>query len=159
VDGVCVLSFDRARDVRLSAETVEEVLNALSAAADLVVIDLPSPDHELFGAMTGSVEVMVLLAGSGIGDLAGASAVAGHLIQACPDSWLALRTTGRGTHFAETVAGALDLPLLAVVREEATLAADVLHGIPPGTHPKGALASAADKVLTQLNATQSREAS
>jgi len=149
VDGVCVLSFDRARDVELGAETVQEVLRALIEAADLVVIDLPRPDHQLFGALAPAVETMVLLAGSGICDLAGASAVAGHLAPACPDVWLCLRTTGKGTHFADTVAAALDLPLLTAIREEATLAADVLHGIPPGSSPRGALAAAADLVLAQ----------
>ena len=149
VDGVGVLSFDRACDVPLSAEIVRQVLLALSAAADVVVVDLPRPDHEIFAALAPSVDAMVLLAGSGICDLAGASAIAGHLIRACPDVWLALRTSGRGSHLADTVAGALDLPLLAVVREEPSLAADVLHGIPPGSSAKGALAAAADLVLAR----------
>ena len=144
-----MLSFDRARDVQLAAEIVREVLLALSAAADLVVVDLPRPDHELFEALAPSVDAMVLLAGSGICDLAGASAIAEHLIQACPDVWLCLRTSGKGSHFADTVGEALDLPLLAVVREEPSLADDVLHGIPPGSFAKGALAAAADTVLAR----------
>ena len=159
VDGVAVLSFDRARDVRLTAEIVHEVLNALSVAADLVVVDLPRPDHEVFGALAPSVEAMVLLAGSGICDLAGASAIAEHLIRVCPNVWLCLRTSGRGSHFADTVAGALDLPLLAVIREEPSLAADLLHGIPPGNSAKGALAAAADTVLAQCAVGGRQEAS
>jgi len=159
VDGVHVLSFDRARDVPLAVEVVQEVLRALSAVADLVVIDLPRPDHEIFAALAPSVDAIALLAGSGIRDLAGASAVADHLITACPDVWLCLRTSGKGSHFADTVAGALDLPLLAVVREEASLAADVLHGIPPGTCAKGALATAADAVLARFAAGERRDAS
>ena len=149
VDGVAVLSFDRGRDVQLGTEIVHEVLQSLRLTADLVVIDLPRPDHELFGVLAPSVDAMVLLAGSGICDLAGASAIAEHLIHACPDVWLCLRTSGKGSHFADTVAGALDLPLLATVREEPSLAADVLHGIPPGSSGKGALAAVADKVLAQ----------
>jgi hypothetical protein len=92
---------------------------------------------------------MILLAGSGICDLAGASAVTPHVIRARPDARLCLRTSGKGTHFADTVALALDLPLLAVVREEASLAADVLHGVPPGSSAKGALAAAADTILAR----------
>jgi len=159
VDGVQVLSFDRARDVPLVAEIVPEVLRALSGAADLVVVDLPRPDHEMFVALAPMVDALVLLAGSGIRDLAGASAIAEHLIEACPDVWLVLRTSGRGSHFAETVAGALDLPLLALVREEASLAADVLHGIPPGSSGKGALAEAADTVLARCVIGERRDAS
>jgi len=115
----------------------------------VVVVDLPSPDHEIFTALSSTVQALVLLAGSGIRDLAGASAIAEHLIRARCDVWLCLRTSGRGSHFADTVAGALDLPLLAVVREEPTLAADLLHGIPPGSGGKGALAAAADTVLAR----------
>jgi secretion/DNA translocation related CpaE-like protein len=159
VDGVAVLSFDRARDVQLTVEILHGVLNSLSLAAELVVVDLPRPDHVVFGALAPSIDAIVLLAGSGICDLAGASAIAEHLIRACPDVWLCLRTSGKGSHFADTVAGALDLPLLAMVREEPSLAADVLHGIPPGTSAKGALASAADKVLAQCLVGARREAS
>jgi hypothetical protein len=46
-------------------------------------------------ALASSVEAMVLLAGSGICDLAGASAIAQHLTAACPDGWLCLRTSGK----------------------------------------------------------------
>ena len=159
VDGVSVLSFDRGRDVQLGAGIVEEVLHALSVAADLVVVDLPRPDHEVFGGLAPAVDAMVLLAASGVRDLAGASAIAGHLISACSDVWLCLRTSGNGSHFADMVAGALDLPLLAVVREESSLAADVLHGIPPGSAPRGAMAAAADTVLAQCGAGARRRAS
>lgn len=159
VDGVCVISFDRARDLPLTADVFHEVLLALSASVDVVVVDLPRPDHEIFAALAPSMDAMVLLAGSGISDLAGASAIAGQLIRACPDVWLCLRTSGRGSHFADTVAGALDLPLLAIIREESSLAADVLHGIPPGSSPKGALAAAADTVLARCAVGGRREAS
>jgi secretion/DNA translocation related CpaE-like protein len=158
-DGVGVLSFDRARDVPLAPEIVSDVLLALSAAADVLVADLPSPDHPIFEALAPSVDAMVLLAGSGIRDLAGASAIVGHLIDACPEVWLCLRTSGKGGHFADTVADALDLPLLAVVREEPSLAADLLHGIPPGSSAKGALAAAADAVLARCVAGSRRDAS
>jgi len=147
VDGVAVLSFDRARDVRLTAEVLDEVLQSLRRAADLVVVDLPRPDHEVFCALSASLDSIVLLSGSGIRDLAGASAIAAQVILACPDVWLCLRSHGQGGHFAETVAVALDLPLLAILREEPSLSADVLHGIPPGTSQKGALAAAADAML------------
>ena len=159
VDGAGVLSFDRSRDVSLAAEIVREVLLALSVAADVVVIDLPRPDHEIFAALAPSVDAMVLLAGSRICDLAGASAIAEHLIQACPDVWLCLRTSGKGSHFADTVAGALDLPLLTLVREEPSLAADMLHGIPPGSSAKGPLAAAADIVLARCVSEARRDVS
>jgi len=159
VDGVGVLSFDRARDVAADPEVVQEAVRALSLAADLIVVDLPRPDHEVFGALASAIDSMVLLAGSGVRDLAGASAIAEHLIRQVPGSWLCLRTMGKGSHFAETVAGALDLPLLTVVREEPSLAADLLHGIPPGSSARGALGVAADHVLAQCLLETRRDAS
>jgi hypothetical protein len=74
-------SFDRARDVPLAAELGREVLLALSVAADVVVVDLPRPDHDLFAALAPSLDAMVLLAESGIRDLAGASAISEHLVR------------------------------------------------------------------------------
>lgn len=158
-EGVAVLSFDRARDVWLGVEVVSEVIQSFGRAADLVVVDLPRPDHEMFGALFPSLDDIVLLAGAGICDLAGASATAAHLIRECPDVWLALRSRGLGGRFAETVAVALDLPLLAILREEPTLSADLLHGIPPGTSRAGALAAAADDALAQLVLTDRLDAS
>ena len=159
VDGVSVLSFDRARDVLLAADIVRAVLTGLSGAADVVVVDLPRPDHAIFAVLTPSVDAIVLLARSGMRDLAGACAIVEHLIQACPDVWLCLRISGMGPHFADTVAGALDLPLLAVVRGEPSLATDMLHGVPPGSSAKGALAAAADTVLERCVCGARRDAS
>jgi hypothetical protein len=59
---------------------------------------LPRPHHGVFAALLPSVDAMVLLAGSGICDLAGTSAIAEHLVQACPDVWLCLRSSGKGSH-------------------------------------------------------------
>ena len=49
-----------------------------------------------------SVEAMVLLAGSDICDLAGASAIAQHLAAACPDGWLCVRTSGKRRSLSRT---------------------------------------------------------
>jgi hypothetical protein len=96
---VGVLSFDRARDVPLAAEIVRDVLGALSVAVDVVVVELPRPNQEIFAPLAPSADEMVLLAGSGVCDLAGASAIAEHLTQACPDVWLCLPTSGKGQLF------------------------------------------------------------
>lgn len=159
VDGVRVLSFSRWGDVPLAVDIAREVHLALSLAADLVVIDLPAPDHAIFEVLAPSVDALVLLAGSGIRDLAAACAIAGHLLHCVPHVWLCVRTSGKGSHFADTVAGALDLPLLAVVGEEASLAADLLHGIPPGSNARGALAAAADTVLERFVTGRERDVS
>ena len=114
MDGV---SFGRTRDVPLAAQIVQEVLRGLSGPVDVVVVELPRPDlrslrtpssmtRRRTSALVPSVDAMVLLAGSGICDLAGASAIVEHLIQACSDVWLCLRTRGKSSHVADPVAGA-----------------------------------------------------
>jgi hypothetical protein len=61
---------------------------------------------------------LFLLAGSGIGDLAGASVTSEHLVRSLSRRVALHAAGGEGSHFADTAAGALDLPLLAVVGYE-----------------------------------------
>lgn len=158
VDGVAVLSFDRHREVSLEAEVVQEIVSAVARAADLVVLDLPRPGDALFEVWAGLVDAVVLLSGPEARDLAASSCIAPVVSGACAEVWLCLRGTGRA-EFADSVAAALDLPLLARVRDDGALRADQLHGIPPGTSARGALARAADHVLAQLTPGTGRVAS
>lgn len=146
---VPVLSFDRSRDVTLEQEPVREVLSASCGAADVVVLDLPAPGDPLFEVLAGFVDLVVLVCGRGVAELAAASAKAA-LLGAFPSLWLCVRTTGRGLAFAEDVSEALGLPLLAVLRDDSSLEADLLHGIPAGARRRGPLGETADQLLAQL---------
>jgi secretion/DNA translocation related CpaE-like protein len=150
VDGLAVLSFDRSSDVAPAEEAVREVLAALVTVVELVVVDLPRPDEPLFGVCVGAVDGVVLLGGSGVRQLAALSAVAPRLGSRCDEVWLALRSVGRDDQLADVTAGALDLPLVALVPHDPTLEADLLHGTPPGSAARTALAAAADTILAQL---------
>jgi len=143
-----VCSRSTARDVVLAAEIVRDVLTGLSGAADVVVVDLPRPDHEFFAVLAASVDAIVLLARSGMRDLAGSSAIVEDPIGLSRRVALSAHQL-HGHAFRGHVAGALDLPLLAVVREEPSLATDMHHGVPPGSSAKGALAAAADTELAR----------
>jgi len=149
VDGVAALSFDRARRCDLSPEPLTEVVTALAGIADVLAVDLPSPDDPLFRPLTALVDTVVLVAGQGVRALAAASALAPVVASAAADTWLCLRTPGDDLDLAESVSAALDLPLVAVLRDESSLDSDLLHGIPPGSHARGPLAHAADRVLVQ----------
>src|SRR5450631_722417 len=107
------------------------------------------PDRDLFATLAPSLDAVVLLAGSGIGDLGGANVTPEHLVRSLSRRVALPAAGGEGSHFADTAAGALDLPLLAVVGWELLLAADLLHGMPPGSSAQGALAAAADAVLAR----------
>lgn len=149
-DGVRVLSFDRSRDVALPVDAAAEVLDGLAAASDLLVLDAPRPDVGLGEMLVRFADVVVLLAGTRIAELAAASAVAPLLVDGCDDVRLCVRSRGRGGEFADVVAEALDLPLTVVLRDEPGLDADLERGVPPGEHARGALASCADTLLLSL---------
>jgi secretion/DNA translocation related CpaE-like protein len=150
VDGLPVLSFDRSSDVVPTDEAVREVVSALVAVVELVVLDLPRPDEPLFGPCVAAVDGVVLLGGAGVRQLAALSAVAPRLASHCEEVWLALRSTDRGGQLADVTAGALDLPLVGVVPDDPSLEADLLHGIPPGSAARTSLSAAADTILRQL---------
>jgi secretion/DNA translocation related CpaE-like protein len=150
VDGLPVLSFDRSSDVVPTEEAVREVVSALVAVVELVVLDLPRPDEPLFGPCMAVVDGVVLLGGAGVRQLAALSAVAPRLSSHCDEVWLALRSAERGGQLADVTAGALDLPLVALVPDDLSLEADLLHGIPPGSAARTALSVAADTILRQL---------
>jgi secretion/DNA translocation related CpaE-like protein len=150
VDGLPVLSFDRSSDVVPTQEAVREVVSALLAVVELVVLDLPRPDEPLFGPCMAVVDGVVLLGGAGVRQLAALSAVAPRLRSHCDEVWLALRSADRGGQLADVTAGALDLPLVTVVPDDPSLEADLLHGIPPGSAARTALSVAADTILRQL---------
>ena len=135
-DGLAVLSFDRSSDVTPTGEAVCAVLSALAAVVELVVVDLPRPDEPLFEPCTGAVDAVVLLGGSGVRQLAALSAVAPQVGRRCDEVWLALRGAGRDRQLADVTAGALDLPLVALVPDDPALEAHLLHGTPPGS-PRG----------------------
>jgi secretion/DNA translocation related CpaE-like protein len=150
VDGLPVLSFDRSSDVVPTHEAIREVVAALVAVVELVVLDLPRPDEPLFGPCVAAVDGVVLLGGAGVRQLAALSAVAPRLGSHCDEVWLALRSADRGGQLADVTAGALDLPLVTVVPDDPSLEADLLHGIPPGSAARTALSAAADTILRQL---------
>lgn len=148
--GVPVLSFDRARNVALPADSVQEVMAASCATADVVVVDLPTPADPLFDQLAGFVEMVVLVCGRGIVELAAASAMSARVTLSCDQVWLVVRTAGRGLEFADEVSGAIELPLLGGLRDDPALDADLLHGIPAGSRRRGPLVELADHVLLQL---------
>jgi secretion/DNA translocation related CpaE-like protein len=145
VDGLPVLSFDRSSDVVPTHEAIREVVAALVAVVELVVLDLPRPDEPLFGPCVAAVDGVVLLGGAGVRQLAALSAVAPRLGSHCDEVWLALRSADRGGQLADVTAGALDLPLVTVVPDDPSLEADLLHGIPPGSAARTALGGGGDR--------------
>jgi hypothetical protein len=124
--------------------TTRAVVRGLASVCGLVVLDLGvSPD--LLDACT----TVVVLAGVSARHLADASALAhGGLLPA--DALLVLRGARREPVAAEDVAVHLDLPLLAVLRDDARVRSDEERGRLPGTRRRGSVEGVADRVLEHV---------
>jgi len=135
------------------------VLGALRSSVDVVVLDLPRADAPFGQSLAAVAESLVLVSGEGVQALAATSAAAGFLSQGHDQLWLCVCCAGRDEGVAESLAVAVDLPLLATVRHDPRLDADLLHGIPPGSRSRGPLAQAAETVLAALLLPAERRAS
>jgi hypothetical protein len=133
-----------ARGVDPGAEVTVAALEALALVCALCVVDL-GRSIELVPWCT---EVLVL-AGVGARQLADASALVPSLIDLAPSSRLVLRVGRRDPLLPEDVATHLDLPLAAVLRDDARVAADADRARPPGSRDSSSLAEVADRVLAQ----------
>jgi secretion/DNA translocation related CpaE-like protein len=151
--GVAVLSFERQVDLA-PGPAAEQVVLALRSACEVLVLDLPRAGGALHTTLVAAADAVLLLVGNGVHDLAAAQVMARRLSADCADLWLAVRCAGRtrpgdSDAFATSVAHALDLPLIAAFGTDPGLAADLLHGIPPGERSTGGLTLAADRMLAQ----------
>jgi hypothetical protein len=93
---------------------------------------------------------VVLVSGTSVRHLADAAAVAALLSCGGGRVGLVLRVAGRGGVDPEDVAYHLDLPLLAVLRDDSRVATDLGRGRPPGTRGSDAVGTVADRVLDSV---------
>lgn len=129
LDGLAVLSHDRAGPIEPPATAIVAVLRSLARSHDLVLLDV--------GARPGPAEVAALRAADGAlllcpGDVRGLAAAAQQLRTIDPHVPLAavlsqLRPGGR-----DAVTRALDLPVVAALPFDRAMAADAERGDPPG---------------------------
>lgn len=150
-DGVPVLAFERQHPDLAAADVVLEVLAALCAAAELVVVDLPSPHSTMFEPFVAHLDAVVVLVGRQVRGLAAASVVVSTLAPRLDDVWVVLRSDHRLTRdFVAGISHGLDLPVLATLEQDDGIDADLLHGVPPGSRSRGPVRSTADQILARL---------
>lgn len=158
-EGVPILAFDRRRDVSLPSGAVQEVLEASIAVHDVVVVDLPAPDQPVFEQLAELADLVVLVCGRGVAELAAASAVAPLVMVQAEAVVLCVRTAGRGIELADDVSEALELPLLGPLPDDPGIDTDLVRGIPPGARGRGPVTDAADRILARLLDVRARAAS
>jgi len=155
-EGVAVLSAGGSRDSPrgVGSPGVEvRAVTALGRLCALTVVDLGRGVglHPGAGLLESCSDVLVL-AGTSARQLADAVAAA-HLVArgAPPGSvGLVLRTPRRDVVEPEEVALRLDLPLVAVLPDDAAVVTDADRGRVPGTRPSGRLTTVADRLLDWL---------
>jgi septum formation inhibitor-activating ATPase MinD len=151
-------------------DTVPDVVGGLAEAHDVTVLDLPR-DVAMLSSVAELVDAVVVVVGSGVPQLAAASAVvpgvrrllsglrddrrdwgSGPLLPIEP--WVVLRGNHVEPDLEDLLMDELDVPLVAVVGDDRRLAAEVTQGLPPGARGRGEVVRAADRLLLRLMAQQ-----
>ncbi len=144
-----VLSFDRGSVTRPSGDVVAEVLDALAAARALVVVDLPAGDPVAEVALDRA-DLVVVAVGSGLRQLAAASAVGAWLRGRGQEVVACLRGGRRAAELVPLLEVDLGLPVLCLLGDDRSVAADLVHGVPPGSRGHGSVSDAADACLARV---------
>ncbi|MEO5743154.1 MAG: hypothetical protein ABIQ53_01020 [Terracoccus sp.] len=146
-------------------EVVADVVSGLARAHEVTVLDLPR-DEAVLEAVAGLVDVVVLVVGSALSQVAAASASSAVLKAALrdlpmtstskawscapPQIWIVLRGTAVSEDLADVVVDHLDLPLAGSVGDEPRIVSDLERGIVPGARGRGSLVDVADDLLLRL---------
>ena len=153
-DGLRVLAAGGATvsgAVGRAVEAVEQgveraVVEGLARVCPVTLVDA----GRRFGLADACTD-LVLVAGTTARQLADAAAVVADPALAGRVPHLVLRTGRRDPVDPEEVAERLDLPLAALLREDARVAADADRARVPGSRPKGSVERVADRVLEVLD--------
>lgn len=164
---VAVLAHCRESPLAVGAAAVRGVVAGLVAAVDLVVVDAPRSWSLSSLSSVGSVssvapvpsgsqapggvqaDLAVVVAGTGVVELAALAATAPRVARHVPQTHLVLRGRRVSRALVDDVEAALDLPVLGVLGEDPQVARDVAHGIPPGGS-RGPVADLARLVIEVL---------
>ena len=147
--GVTVLSADRARPGAPRAEVVADVLDALAASHDELVLDLGR--GELAGR--GSLErcaVVLVLAARDLRSVAGVLALRAAVLGAVADVRLVVRGPAPGGLGVLELAHVVDLPVAVSMAPQPGLDAELERGGGPAPGHRSPLARAVDRLATGL---------
>ncbi len=151
------------------SDVVSDVVSGLARAHEVTVLDLPR-DVAVLAAVAGLVDVVVLVVGSQLSQVAAASASTAVLktvlcelptastitAWSCPPPqiWVVLRGASVSDDLADVVVDHLDLPLAGIVGDEHRVVSDLERGIVPGARGRGSLVDVADDLLLRLVAAE-----
>lgn len=148
-DGVPVLSFDRGSGPWPDTTVVAAVLSALAETDRLVVVD-GSPSWPPAEPVWDLVNEVVVVAGPSLRQVAALSAVAGWLRDRGVEPVACLRGSRAAAGLSPLVEAELRLPVLGLLGDDRSVAADLVHGVVPGARGRGTVADVADACLARL---------
>jgi MinD-like ATPase involved in chromosome partitioning or flagellar assembly len=151
VDGVRVLSFGRDA-TEPGSEVAGAVVSALAAACALVVVDASQAGGTVAAAALEAADRILLVAGDGMSQLSALSVVSGLLASGSGRLGVSMAVCLRGPStnagpVARVVESELRWPVLCALGEDRPMAADLVHGMAPGSRANGPMVRAADEVL------------
>ncbi len=150
-------------------ERTYDVVAGLVEVADAVVLDCPR-DERVLAALADLVDVVVLVAGVGVSQVA-AAGVSVPLVRSVLDGvrlgtgtgsapafppiepWLVLRGPRVEDELQDLLMDHLDVPVLGVVGDDRRLLADLADGRAPGSGGRGPVVEMADRLLLRLVST------
>lgn len=153
--GVAVLSSPRSVDaVRSGAgpdrvppwqDAVPDVVSGLRAACDDVVVDLARAP-QLLWSVRGRLDVLVLVAGAGVTQLAALVPLVELARSVVDEPWVVLRGPGDDA-LSDLLMDRLDVPVVGALRDDRRTFRDLVRGVPPGARGKGPFVQLADTLL------------
>ena len=150
-DGVRVLSFGRDA-TEPGAEVADAVVSALAAACALVVVDASQSGGTVAAAALAVADRVLVVAGDGMSQLSALSVVSTLLASGSGRVGVAMAVCLRGPSsnagpVARVVETELRWPVLCTLEDDRAMAADLVHGLAPGSRAIGPVVRAADEVL------------
>jgi secretion/DNA translocation related CpaE-like protein len=156
MDQVCrlaslaVLSHGRGDPSAVPATTAERALEWARGAFSLVVVDLPRHRDDAAEVLFESADGLVVVVPATVRAVAAAAVFGRSLVGRDVAGGVAVRDPGGDRLHVHEVEAGLDLPVIATIRSEPTVAAAAIRGEPP-VRRRGALIAASRAVLSLLD--------
>jgi Mrp family chromosome partitioning ATPase len=151
VASVGTMLADTGEDVHpgIPAEAAVAVLRAGARSGDVVVVDLPRSVSATGHAVTAALDLLVVVTPAEVRACAASGALVSELRPPAGRAGLVVRTPGPSRLDPALIAGCIGLPLLAAMRTEPGLAADLDRGDVPGGRTRGPLAACCRQLLAR----------
>jgi secretion/DNA translocation related CpaE-like protein len=156
IDGVRVITWDRATAAPIPPEAMRAVLDAAIRMADLVVVDIPRSLDRAATVAVETCDLVLLVVSADVQASAAAQRTAAILRRWSDDVRVVVRGPSPGGLEPARVARSLDLPLAGWLRPERGLGAALERAEPPALRRRSPLARFCQELVADLAPQRSR---